>query len=441
MFTDPSCCWDPAAACLCCFTQEGTTPCLTCVKRHQPCSLNADNGHWNIPSVYILNPTSLAKPHAVELLAADVNAYGADVVVITESWLKKRHPDNMFSIPGYNIFRRDRPKRRGGGVAIYIRDGIEASVCNELNTSDTRIELLWTRIVFLDRPIVVGALYHPPKPVYQPCELIDELDRALTNILASSDNSLVLLAGDFNQLSDGLITQLGFHSLFSGATHAGHFLDRIYCSEPIMCNSKAVLSTISTSHRAVVVSASHTISDLRKAKSQHQYRTRTFNQHAALLSHLKDFSWEDVLNTRDVQEAFDKFYESASQILNCFYPLHVITITNRDPHFVTPYIKALLRKRNKLMRKGCVDAAESLTARIGQRITSHNKTAFLKCPRGSREMWNLVRSVTGKEKHKHVLTKDLTVNHLNQHFSAISTDPNYKIPPLKDSSPRLRRVH
>jgi len=51
-------------------------------------------------------------------------------------------------------------------------------------------------------------------------------------------------------------------------------------------------------------------------------------------------------------------------------------------------------------------------------------------------MWNLVRSVTGIEKHKHVLTKDLTVNHLNQHFSAISTDPYYKIPPLKDTVPQ-----
>ena len=46
--------------------------------------------------------------------------------------------------------------------------------------------------------------------------------------------------------------------------------------------------------------------------------------------YLKDFSWEDVLNTRDVQVPFDKFYESASRILNCFYPLHVITVTNRD---------------------------------------------------------------------------------------------------------------
>ena len=86
---------------------------------YEVCLQYADNGHWNIPSVYLLNPTSLAKPNAIELLTADVNAYGADVVVITESWLKKRHPDSMFNIPEYNNFRRDRPKRRGGGVAIY----------------------------------------------------------------------------------------------------------------------------------------------------------------------------------------------------------------------------------------------------------------------------------------------------------------------------------
>jgi len=187
----------------------------------------------------------------VKLLVSNFfHDHGPTIGLIAKSWT---------TIPGYNIFRRDRPKRRGGGVAIYIRDGIEAFVCKELNTSDNRFELFWIRISFLNRPIVVGALYNPPKPVYQSCKLIEQLDRVLTNILESSDNSLVLLAGDFNQLSDGLITKLGFYSLFSGATHAGHCSDTIYSSEPVTCNSKVVLSTLPTSHRAVAVTASHTI--------------------------------------------------------------------------------------------------------------------------------------------------------------------------------------
>ena len=402
---------------------------LTCIKRHQLCSPIADNGHWKIPSVYILNPTSLAKPHAVELLAADVKAYGADVVVITESWLKLRHPDNMFSIPGYNIFRRDRPKRRGGGVVIYIRDDIEASVCKELYTSDTRIELLWIRIIFRNRPIVVGALYHPPKPVYQSCELIDELDRALTNILASCDNSLVLIAGDFNQLSDGLITQLGFYSLFSGATHAGHCLDRIYCSEPVICNSKAVLSTISTSHRAVVVSASHT-SDINKKSIICQHRPHTPHHHAAFLAHLAQESWDEVISNSHTQDAFDKFYDKVVLMLDSYYPLHTVTVTNKDPYFVTPKIKSMLRKRNKLMRKSRVAEAESITKRIRDSIATQAKATFSTSKRGGKDLWDKVRQIKGKAKTRS-RPMLVTVQQLNQHFATISTDPHYLPPPTK----------
>jgi len=83
------------------------------------------------------------------------------------------------------------------------------------------------------------------------------------------------------------------------------------------------------------------------------------------------------------------------------------------------------------MRKGSIDAADSVTARIAERIITHNKTAFHNFPSGSREMWSLVRTITGKEQRKQQFSKDLTVDDLNQHLSAISTDPHYEIPPLK----------
>jgi len=57
------------------------------------------------------------------------------------------------------------------------------------------------------------------------------------------------------------------------------------------------------------------------------------------------------------------------------------------------------------MRKGRAEATESLSARIGQMITSLNKTAVLKCQIGSREIWNLVRSVTGKEKQQELISR------------------------------------
>ena len=146
------------------------------------------------------------------------------------------------------------------------------------------------------------------------------------------------------------ITRLGLQPLLFGATHAGHSLDRVYSSVPLDSYSKAVLSTISTSHKAVIISPRNNIKDLHKVKTQHQYRRRTPNQHAALLSCLQELSWDDVTQIPDVQSAFNRFYEKALFLLDHFYPLHQITVTNRDPSFVTPCIKGLLRRRNKLMR-------------------------------------------------------------------------------------------
>ena len=69
-----------------------------------------------LPTIYLLNPTSLAKPHAIQQLTTDVLTYDADTVVITESWLKQRHTIAAFTIPGFDIFRRDRTRRRSHSV-------------------------------------------------------------------------------------------------------------------------------------------------------------------------------------------------------------------------------------------------------------------------------------------------------------------------------------
>ena len=125
---------------------------------------------------------------------------------------------------------------------------------------------------------------------------------------------------------------------------------------------------------------------------------RTPYQHAALLSYLDTVSWDYVLQECDTQAACDKFYQVMLVILDYFYPNRSITVTNRDPYFVTPsIIKALLRKRNRLMRKGAVTAADSLTQRIGQRIANQNRIVFAQHRRGSKQMWDIVRRVTGKD--------------------------------------------
>jgi len=56
------------------------------------------------------------------------------------------------------------------------------------------------------------------------------------------------------------------------------------------------------------------------------------------------------------------------QLLNQHYPEKVVTTISRDPEYITPRIKVLLCRRNRLMRTGQVEEAGAISVRIGQAI-------------------------------------------------------------------------
>ncbi|PKU34213.1 hypothetical protein llap_15484 [Limosa lapponica baueri] len=74
-----------------------------------------------------------------EELEAIVRHESYDVVAITEMWWDESH-DWSAAMDGYKHFRRDRQGRRGGGVALYVREDYE---CVELTEGNGRIECLW----------------------------------------------------------------------------------------------------------------------------------------------------------------------------------------------------------------------------------------------------------------------------------------------------------
>ena len=74
-------------------------------------------------SFYLINATSLAKPHAMQLLQTELLNKDFDIVLVTETWFTQMHLDTYVAIPNYVLFRRDRG-RRGGGVCAYVRSDI-----------------------------------------------------------------------------------------------------------------------------------------------------------------------------------------------------------------------------------------------------------------------------------------------------------------------------
>ena len=46
----------------------------------------------------------------------------ADLVFISETWLKNSVPDEVIAIDGYRVFRQDRTEKEHSGVCIYTKD-------------------------------------------------------------------------------------------------------------------------------------------------------------------------------------------------------------------------------------------------------------------------------------------------------------------------------
>ena len=122
-------------------------------------------------------------------------------------------------------------------------------------------------------------------------------------------------------------------------------------------------------------------------------------------------------------------------MLNKFFPLKFVTVTNHEPAYVTPEIKSLLRKKNKLMHRHKTDAAGSIAKRIGDLIRIKNASEFSdKNPiTDTKDLWSRVRRITGKEKKTPTTSTSITAEKLNEHYCKISTDPQYVKPTLKDT--------
>ena len=70
----------------------------------------------------------------------------------------------------------------------------------------------------------------------------------------------------------------------------------------------------------------------------------------------------------NTQAKFDNFYSASSKLIDEYYPEQTVTLSSRDPPYMTPNMKSMLRRKNKLVRAGRVEEAGALSARIGQAI-------------------------------------------------------------------------
>ena len=126
------------------------------------------------------------------------------------------------------------------------------------------------------------------------------------------------------------------------------------------------------------------------------FRQKTPTQHALFAEHARSEQYLPIDGS--VQEAFDSFYTTALTQLNLYYPERQVSMTSRESSFMTPEVKLMLRRKNKLMRSGRREEAEALAQRIGLEIIESNTAQFrfAGANADAKAMWSKVKQLTVK---------------------------------------------
>ena len=93
---------------------------------------------------------------------------------------------------------------------------------------------------------------------------------------------------------------------------------------------------------------------------------------------LVDYNWSGILlaldecqSCTDFSSIYSDFVKIVRYLIHTYLPSKTIAFSNREPSFVTPKIKILLRKRNKLRRAGKLARADKLSATVGKLIAKN----------------------------------------------------------------------
>ncbi|CAM4612895.1 unnamed protein product [Lepidochelys olivacea] len=251
-----------------------------------------------------------------------------DVIGITETWWDNSH-DWSTVMDGYKLFRKDRQGRKGGGVALYVREQYD---CSELRYETVeKPECLWIkfRSVCNKSDVVVGVCYRPP-------DQGDEVDEAFFRQLTEATRShALILMGDFNfpdicwesntavhRQSRKFLESVGDNFLaqvLEEPTRGGAFLDLLLTNRVELVWEAKVDGNLGGSDHELV--EFRILTQGRKVSS----RIRTLDFRKADFDSLRErmarIPWENNMRGKGVQESWLYFKESLLRLQGQTIPM------------------------------------------------------------------------------------------------------------------------
>ena len=320
----------------------------------------------------MINATSIAKANAVQHLTADISSHSYDIVMITESWLNSKHSSDLFDLPSFVLHRRDRQDgRNGGGLCVYVRNHITCTVIDNndmINNCDKRIEIMCLSCQSNNVSYIICLCYHPPSPRYHPPDFTEHLSTVINYVTNNLCSDFIVICGDFNNLDILFLgTNFGFSQLVEEPTHGNRIIDMFFINRPDLYYITVCKSVIKTKHKAVMAMPDNNSNDA-PAFNRKKIKHVVYDTRQQYLDHLRfvlgTYDWSPLYDCHSIDDLYDAFILIVFNCIDRCIPKKTVTLRYNEPFYITPLVKSLLIKRNRLRRKGRTAEAELLLIKL-----------------------------------------------------------------------------
>ena len=308
------------------------------------------------------------------------------ILGISETKLTQIHPDMSFNIDGYQKpFRRDRTENAGGGLLVYVKNGVSCKRRTDLEHQS--LECIWTEIKPKNNsPYLVGHIYRPPNSSIQWNEFFED---CIEKVL--QEEKEMYLLGDINRdlLNDQIrsiwndyVEPFGLTQVVSEPTrvtsNSRTLIDHIYCNCPENVKSVLVPKLGLSDHFPIFVTRKiH--NRIPKGKHHHtiSYRSfKNFDEHK-FINDLQAVPWDLIKIFDDTDDILEAWTDLFLQVVNKNIPIkHHRVKRKTQPNWLSPDILDAMKTRDRHKVLGNDTEYKSWRNKVNELIKQSKKDQY-----------------------------------------------------------------